>query len=132
MSGSLQPSGAYNVQAYTAVPSQNATAADTWLYGNEGGDFTTAFSGTLGINVSGGNGASASVTYGGSSIAVWSEWSTHTWTSNGSWVPIPTAGCPASYVAGNVFAGTPDLNFFLDPYAVENDSTGDPDDDTNK
>ena len=131
VSGSLQPSGAYNVQAYTAVPSQNATAADTWLYGNEGGDFTTAFSGTLGINVSGGNGASASVTYGGSSIAVWSEWSTHTWTSNGSWVPIPTAGCPASYVAGNGFAGTPDVNFFLDPYAVENDSTGDPDDDTN-
>lgn len=132
VSGSLQANGAYSVTAFMNVPSQNASAADTWLYANEGGEFNTVFWGTLGIQITGGNGQSTSVTYDNSSVAAQSEWSTHTYTSYGHWVGIPNPGCPVSYVGTNGIGGTPEFNFWLNPVYTENASSdGDGDDDTN-
>lgn len=131
VTGSLQPNGDYSVQAYLPIPAQEATAADTWLYLNEGGDFDTSFAGTLGITLTGGPGQSVSLGYDGSSVGVWSRWAEHSWSDWGSWVQQPQAGCPAPTVSGDGVGGTPDVSLWLNPVAVEQASTGDSDDDDN-
>ncbi|MFN8125945.1 MAG: hypothetical protein U0R64_05490 [Candidatus Nanopelagicales bacterium] len=133
VTGSLQPDGSYEVRAVTGIPEQNASAADAWLYGNEGGEFNTTFFGELDVTITGGNGESATVGYQGSWVAMSSEWAEHTWDSYGDDValPAPGDGCPAPFVAGDGVAGTPAANFWLNPVATEEASTGDSDDDDN-
>ena len=98
---------------------------------NEGGDFDTSFAGTLGITLTGGPGQSVSLGYDGSSVGVWSRWAEHSWSDWGNWVQQPQAGCPAPTVSGDGVGGTPDVNLWLNPVAVEQASTGDSDDDDN-
>ena len=131
VTGALQPDGAYAIQATVAIPYQNASAADAWLYGNEGGEFNTTFYGQLQINVTGGNGQSATVGYQGSQVTVQSQWAEHTWDSYGSWVTLPVAGCDAPTVAGDGAVGNPAVTLWLNPLSVERMSTGDSDDDDN-
>ncbi len=128
VTGSLQPDGSYAIQASIPIPLQNASAADAWLYGNDGGEFNTTFGGQLQINVTGGNGQAAAIGYQGSSVWVNSQWAEHTWDSYGSNVALPVGGCPAPSVSGDGAVGNPAVNFWLNPAAVENASTGDSDD----
>lgn len=131
VNGSLAANGAYQVSAYSQIPQNQATAADAWLYTKEHGDWNTVFSGTLGVAIRGGNGASASVDYSTSSVNVWSQWAWHSWTSWGSWVSIPVAGCaPTTVNPGSVFR-EPVAIFYLNPVAVERASQGGSDKDTN-
>ena len=133
VTGSLEPDGSYAVQATTAIPYQNASAADAWLYGNEGGEFNTTFYGQLQINVTGGDGQSATVGYQGSWVVVTSQWAEHSWDSYGDFVTVPSAGdgCAPPTVTGDGWVGNPAVNFELNPVAVERASTGDTDDDDN-
>lgn len=128
ISGSLAASGAYKVSADYAIPTQHATAADTWLYANAHGQFNIQFNGNLKINISGGNGKSAALDFTGSQVNIWSQWSTHTWTSYGNNVTLPNAGCQQPFVNGDGVAGTPVVKFWLNPRAVEQASRGESND----
>ena len=131
VNGTLAANGAYQVSAYTPIPQNQAKEADAWLYVKEHGDWNTIFSGTLGVSISGGDGASASVDYSASSVGVWSQWAWHSWTKWGSWVAIPVAGCdPTTVIPGPPFS-EPEAVFNLQPLAVEVESQGGHDNDTN-
>lgn len=127
VNGSLAADGAYQVSGYTPIGWQDASAADADLDTNEPGYFTTGFSGTLGVSITGGNGADLSVDYSNSTVNVFSEWASGLFSSYGSWVPIPNPGCaPTAVTPGSPF-NEPVATFWLDPAATENassDSTG--------